>query len=323
MPADFTLKQGDIQTLTDTLSYRTAAGAISPVDLTGATVQFVMRALASQTPLVLAGTTTILDAPAGSVEFTPTSADTAAPGLYVASWVVTFPSGQPMTFPTVGYLTVSIEENITTQGGAQLVGLPDVKDYLNIRTDDRTHDAKLIRFIHAVRPLIEQTTGPIIPQVFEEWHDGGQYFVQIRRRPSTGYGTSPILTLVGCDEYRGSIKYPLSVIQDPAHGSIYSVIMDRLGRVVRRTTGGGVIAFPPMPQSVHVVYQAGQATVPPNVYEAALEAIRVNYQTTQGTGIGSRALSDDLDRTGPSLGFFMPRRCLELLGPTRRAPSIA
>jgi hypothetical protein len=321
--ADFTIKQGDTGSLSDTLSYVTSGGAVSPVVLTGASVQFMMRALASQQPLLLAGVTTVVDPATGAVMFTPAPQDTMVPGLYVASWIVTFGNGQQMTFPTVGYLTVSIEEGITSPGGAQLVGLPDVKDYLSIQANDRTHDAKLIRFIHAVRPLIENEVGPIIPKIFEEWHDGGQYFVQIRRRPSTGMGTTPILNLIGVDEYRGPVKYPLSIVQDPAHGSIYSVMMDPLGQVVRRTVGGGVIGFPPMPQSVHVFYQAGQSSVPPNVYEAALEAVRVNYQTTQQVGRGRRTMADEQDITGAPLGFFLPRRVHELLSPNRRAPSIA
>ena len=84
-----------------------------------------------------------------------------------------------------------------------------------------------------------------------------------------------------------------------------------------------MIAFPLAPQSVHVVYEAGQAVVPPNVYEATLELIRVNYQTTQQVGRGRRTVADDQEPTGPHLGFFMPNRVRELLGPTRRAPSIA
>jgi hypothetical protein len=324
MGADFIVKQGDTEALADTLSYSTESGAISPVSLIGANVDFVMRALASSEPLTLAGITAITDAANGGVSFTPAPQDTATAGLFMASWVVTFANGRQMTFPTVGYLSVSIEENITSVGGAQLVGLPDLKDYLNIRADDRSHDAKLVRFIEAVRPAIENIAGPIIPRTFDEWHDGGQYFIRLRHRPSTAIGARPVLTLTSCDEYRGPARYPLTIITDPSQGSIYSCMLDQAtGQVVRRSSGGGVIAFPPMPQSVHVVYQAGQSSIPPNVYEATLELIRVNYQTTQPVGRGRLTVSDDQDQSGPALGFFVPRRVRELLAPNRRAPSIA
>lgn len=319
MAADWTVKQGDtFPTLTDVLTYSDD----SPANLTNATVTFVMRSLAASAPLALTGTVTVYNATAGGVSFTPSAQDTSTPGMYMANWVVDWNDGTQMTFPTIGYLWVSVEENLTTTGGAQLVGLPDVKDYLNIPSNDRTRDAKLIRFIHAVRPIVEHITGPIIPQVFEEWHQGGGYFVNVRRRPSTGYGTTPILNLIGAEEFRGVVKFPLAIVADPSQGSTYSVMLDNHGTITRRTAGGGVTAFPNQPNAVHIWYQAGQASVPANVYEGTLELLRVNYQQTQQTGRGRGTIADDTD-TGPSLGFFVPRRVRELLSPNRKAPSIA
>jgi hypothetical protein len=319
MAADFSIKAGDTQpVLTDTLTYSDG----NPANLTGATVAFVLRSQAAQAPVALTGTVAVTGTTTGQVNYTFSAADTAKAGMFMASWVVTFPNQARMTFPTVGYLWVSVEENLTDPGGAQLVSLPDVKDYLNLPPTDRAHDAKLIRFIHAVRPVVEGITGPILPTVYEEWHDGGHWFVQVRRRPSTGPGTSPVLRLVGCDEYRGSTKYPLTIIADPSQGSIYSVHMDQLGRVTRRSAGGGVISFPAMPESVHVVYEAGQSVVPANVYEGTLELLRVNYQTTMAVGRGRMTVADEQD-TGPPLGFFVPRRVHEMLGANRRHPSIA
>lgn len=321
MVADYTIVQGDTAPVfTDTLTYSDETA----VNLTGATVTFVMRALTAAAPVSLAGTTTVTAAAIGAVKFSPSAADTASPGMFMAKWSVVFQDGSTMQFPTVGYLWVSVEENLTTAGGAQLVGLPDVKDYLNLPANDRIHDAKLIRFIHAVRPLIENITGPIIPTTFTEWHDGGQYFIQIRRRPSTAPGTSPVLTLNSISEYIGPTEYPLTIVTDPAHGSIYSAMLDPTGRIVRRTAGGGVIGFNPMADAVVVSYTAGQAVTPPNVYEAALEAIRINYQTTQQVGRGRRTEADEPETTGMApLGFFLPRRVRELLSPNRRAPSVA
>jgi len=320
--ADWTLKAGDTAiAISDELSYDDG----SPVDLTGATVSFVVRGHASRTPFALTGRVIVDNAATGALHFEPSAQDTATtgPGLFAAGWSVAFSDSRVMSFPTVGNLWLSVEDNPANPSAPTLVGLPDLKDYLNIRSDDRTHDAKLIRFIHRVRPLIEAMTGPIIPTVYEEWHDGGQPHIGLRRRPSSGYGTSPVLTLVGCEEYRGPIKYPLDIVANPAQGSIYSCMLDSTGRVVRRTVGGGVIAFPPAPQSVHVVYEAGQAVVPPNIYEATLELIRVNYQTTQQVGRGRRTVADEPEPSGPHLGFFMPGRVRELLSPNRRAPSIA
>lgn len=211
---------------------------------------------------------------------------------------------------------------VVDDSGASFISLEDAKDVLSIDPANTAHDRGIERVINGTLPLIENIVGPVALRTFDEWHDGGQHFIQVRRRPSTGYGTSPVLTLLAAEEYRGPTVYPLQIVQSPGQGTTYSVTIDRIGTVTRRSAGGGVIAFPAMPSSVHIVYQAGQEKVPANVYEAALEILRVNYETTQPVGHGRFAETDDLD-TGPPLGFYIPRRAHELLAPTRRAPSIA
>lgn len=319
MPADFTIKAGDTNPVfTDTL---TLSDGTVP-QLTGATLVFVMRALTSTAALTLTGTATITNTQTGAVQFAPTAADTATPGMYMASWVVTFAAGGTMTFPTAGYLTVEIEANLTSEP-QQLVGLADVKEYLGMNPSQRDRDHELIAMIEGMRPQVEHLTGPIVPQVFDERHDGGQYFIRLRRRPSSGYGTTPVLDLLGCSEYRGPIEYTLSVVGDPTRGSIYSCMLDaKLGTVTRRTSGGGVIAFPAQAQAVHVVYRAGQAQVPPNVRQACLEIVRINFRTTARAGRGYSAEAD-VEDVADRQAFMIPRRVREMLAPTRRGPSLA
>jgi hypothetical protein len=321
LAADFVIKQGDTG---PAFAYTLVDDDGSTVNLTGASgLALTLRSHTQATPVTLTGTASIVNAAGGQVQFAFSAADTGAPGLYQATWNVTLSGGQVRTFPRTGYLWVSIEENLTTSGGQTLVSLPDVKDYLNLPASDRTHDAEIMRFIGAVRPVVEAITGPILPTVREEWHDGGQYFIRLRRRPSSTYGTSPVLDLIGVTETRGPIAYALKVIEDPAHGELYSCMLDTYGFVTRRTTGGGVIAFPPMTSSVHVWYRAGQSSVPANVYEGTLELIRVNYQQTQQSGRSrAAARGDDETPQGPSLGFFVPRRVRELLAPNKRAPAV-
>lgn len=320
MPADYTWVQGDVLPVaSDTLTYSDNTA----VNLAGATVSFIMRSLTAEKQQTLTGETKVVSAAKGEVSFTPSAIDTGVPGNYMANWLVTFSGGKPMTFPTTGYLWVQIQENLTTAGGAQLVGLPEIKDYLNIPANDRTHDTKLLSFIGAARPLIENMVGPVLPTTFNEWHDGGNYFISLRRRPSTALGTSPVFTLMACSEYRGPAEYSLSIVADPAHGSIYSCFFEkRQGIVERRTSGGGVISFPPMAGSVHVVYQAGQEVVPENVREAALEIVRTNYQTTQAVGGGRQTVADADEYGQPYGGLFVPKKARELLQPNRRAPAI-
>ena len=316
--ADFSAKAGDSAlTWSDTLTYSDG----SAVNLTGASVKLVMRSLASATP-VFNSTATVVSALAGTVSYSPTATNTATPGEFMGNWVVTFSGGSVQTFPTVGYLTIAIEENLTAAGTQQLITVTYAKDVLNMADAARVHDEKILRWINACRPVIEAIAGPIIQQTFEEWHDGGSYQIVLRRRPSTAYGTSPILILDACSEYNGPIEWPLAIVSSPDEGVLYSCMLDsQLGVVVRRTSGGGVQAFPNMPRSVHVWYTAGQQSVPDNVAEATAELLRQNYQATAQALRGGKAARQEIP--APPMGFFVPGRVRELLAVNRRAPSIA
>ena len=313
--ADYTIKQGDAASIawTDTLTYSDGS---SP-NLAGATVKFVMRALtANNVTTNLTATITNNTAPA-TVSYTPTAADTTNAGMFAANWVVTFASGLVEQFPTVGYLTVEIQENLTTSGGASIVALGDVKDYLNIPATDRTHDGELLRFIDGCGPVVEHITGPILQRIYQnETYDGGGYFVSLRHRP--------VIEVHSVVEYRGPIRYELSQVPTPDLGSIYSYMFEPPGRIVRRTVGGGMVTFPPGFDQVFVTYTAGFTTVPQNVRMGTLELIRVNYQQTQQAGRRPFGANPE-DELGNQqiLGFFVPGRVRELLAPNRRRPSIA
>jgi hypothetical protein len=296
-----------------------------PVNLNGCTVELVLRSLSSRTPVNLARKVEVPEKTGNTVIYSPSAADTAAAGEYMACWIVTNAAGERMTFPTVGYRAVRIEPSLVAES-QQLLSLTEVKDYLNIEEGDRAHDAKLLEHIQAVQPLIEAEVGPIIPTVYDEWFNGGHATIALPYRPNTGFGTSPIMRLLAASEYRGPVEYDLAIIATPAEGQVYSVMLDPIhGVVTRRSAGGGVIPFPFDPergdQQVHLVYESGQERVPENVKMAAKEAIRVNYRSTQSTGKGRRAQADE--EPGPAVPFYLPRKALELLGPNRRFPSFA
>jgi hypothetical protein len=105
MSADLTIKQGDLQpevraALTDD------AGAA--VDLTGATVTFHMINSADEQMGLDAPATVESPASGGIVSYQWQSADTAAPGVYLAWWVVSWPDGD-QSFPADGYDSIEIE----------------------------------------------------------------------------------------------------------------------------------------------------------------------------------------------------------------------
>ncbi len=189
----------------------------------------------------------------------------------------------------------------------RLVSLAAVKDYMFIEQTDASNDERLNRSIAGVRAVVEDIAGPIIPTRFYEWHAGGGRLLSLHHPPSRGLGTTPLLTVESCVEYSGAVGTMLEVVEDPSLQTSASVTTDERGIVTR---GGARFAG-----SVYVVYLAGQQEIPANVHEAALELVRVNTKTTQAVGTGEMTVADAQDSTGPSLGYFVPRRVRELLAP--------
>lgn len=99
------MKQGDLApSLTATL-YQGS----NPIDLTGASVAFKLK---TPSGTVRSAACAIVSATTGLVRYDWTAGDTDAAGQYLAEFVVTFSTGDEMTLPTVGTLTVSIEPRL-------------------------------------------------------------------------------------------------------------------------------------------------------------------------------------------------------------------
>ena len=316
MAADLTITQGDsTPVFTDTIL--DASG--NPVNLTSASVTFVMRNLANASPTVNASAS-ITNAAAGEVQYSWNTGDTATAGEYMVQWRITLSGGGTYTYPNVGYRSVEVQPNLSS-AGQQLITVAEAKDVLNFTADDDVHDTKILRWISACRSVIEAITGPIIQTNYDEWYDGGQYWIMLRHPPHTGYGTTPVCTINFVETYIGPIEYQFTGVGNPVTGSIYTYEVDTFSRLVRRGPGGGIIPFPNMPQSVHVGYTSGQSSVPDNVREATAELLRHNYQkTAQSTNKGWGDAGEP--ETPPRAeSWFIPPNVRQLLGPTKRAPA--
>jgi YD repeat-containing protein len=314
--ATFITKRG---ATTPTISWTCTDQNGAIVNLTNATgVTFVMRAQTSSQPWISASGS-ITNAGTGAVSYTWTANDVSTAGRFDAEWLVTWTGGTVQRFPVQGYQSISIEEDLSTPGGNRLVTLEEIRDHLRMSSTDHTFDARLLRLLDAITVVIENETGPIIQRAYDEWYDGGNTIITTRRRP--------LVLVNSVTEYRGAIAYPLSQVQTPADGQIYSYMYDQAGRIMRRTVGGGITSFPPGPDSVHIQYVAGQAIVPPNVKEAAMHEIAVHFERTElgsGGAFGGGGAGEDSDLpTGPPIGFFLTGKARELLQPNRRFPSIA
>lgn len=109
---DFTMKANDrLPSIAATLGFEGGAA----VDLTGASVQFILRPKAGTTPKVKAPAV-IVAAATGAVRYDWAAVDTNTPGEYLAEWEVTFANGKPQTFPTASYHEVAILADLDAEG---------------------------------------------------------------------------------------------------------------------------------------------------------------------------------------------------------------
>ena len=314
-----TIKRGDT---TPNLTALLVDAAGVAVNLTTATtVTMVMRSQTGVAPKASA-VATVTNAATGAVSYVWTAQDTNLAGRYDVEWLVNWASGAVQRFPIKGYQSVSIEEDLTTTGGARLVSLDEIRDHLRMAPDDRQFDARLLRLLDGITPVIENITGPILQKVYqEETYDGGNWFITVRHRP--------LVEVHSVVEYRGPIAYVLTQVPTPDLGTIYSYSFQPPGRIVRRTVGGGITSFPPGADTVFITYTAGQIVVPGNVKEATLRMMDLHFQRQElggGRAFGgtpSGVFGDDDLPKGPPIGFFVPGAVRELLQPNRRHPSIA
>ncbi len=314
-----TIKRGDT---TPALTFSLVDASGVAVNLTTATtVTMVMRSQSGITPKVSALATVVTPA-TGAVSYTWTAQDTNLAGRYDVEWLVAWNNGSIQRFPIQGYQSVSIEEDLSTPGGARLISLEEIRDHLRIASGDRQFDARLLRLLDAMTPTIEAITGPILQRIYqEETYDGGGWFITVRHRP--------IVEVHSVVEYRGPIPYVLTQVPTPDLGQIYSYMWEPAGRITRRTVGGGMTSFPGGADTVFVTYTAGQATVPGNVREGVLRMMDLHFQRQElgggrafGGGNSGVSLDDELPK-GPPVGFFVPGVVRELLEPNRRHPSVA
>jgi hypothetical protein len=107
--ADFYLKKGDrLASLVATLKKPDGTAQ----DLTGATVFMYMRLRGSTgTPKINGASASIIDAANGRVQYDWEVADVDTVGRYWATFVVNI-SGKLKSFPTHGYITIEIEEDV-------------------------------------------------------------------------------------------------------------------------------------------------------------------------------------------------------------------
>jgi hypothetical protein len=95
----------------DAITYQLENEDNSTVDLTGASVNFVMG---KKNKLITNAKATVTSATSGIVSYQLTPLDTLVSGTFLAEFVVTFANGAIKTYPSNGYITVDVEQNLDT-----------------------------------------------------------------------------------------------------------------------------------------------------------------------------------------------------------------
>lgn len=106
--ADFFLKRGD-QLPALVVILKDATGAV--VNLTGATVRFIMVNRYDGSPVIDASAT-VVDAAAGKVAYSWDAGETTVSGFYSAEFEVTFASGLSRTFPNDTNIQIQITDDL-------------------------------------------------------------------------------------------------------------------------------------------------------------------------------------------------------------------
>lgn len=187
---------------------------------------------------------------------------------------------------------------------AWIVGLTEVKDYLNIDQATTAHDEELRRTIAGVTMVVEDIVGVVARRAFAQTLSGrGTSTLLLSRRPviSVSSIVEDSLTLAASD-------YTIT-----EHG------------VLTRVAGGTRWRWPVGVNNIVVTYIAGRSVVDDNILDGTRDLIRVNFRPQIG---GNRSPFDTAaeGRAEPGqirLGFFVPNSVMERLHGSARGPHVA
>jgi hypothetical protein len=206
-----------------------------------------------------------------------------------------------------------------------IVSLQDVLTHLRYPASDTQDDAALMGFIYAATDVLQHECSQVIPQVYDDYYDGGDFAINTRN--------VPILSVANVEEGWGWTNYELTYVQVNAVNATnifaYSIDNADLGLISRRSGGNVNIRFIPGTSNIRVTYTAGRSSVPGAIRLAALELIAHWWQgsqmrSSQYQSPGYDAVDVDFSRTlgGVEFNSGIPYRVLELLRPYRHVPFI-
>jgi len=244
--AEYYIKQGDDSPAILT-TLRDGEGEI--VSLVGATVRFILRPVNGETVLDeeadLVG-----DGSGGQVEYAWPAAITYPPGSYYGEWQVTFVSNEVQSFPTIGYDSIEILEELGTEQDVSIYPpiFATISDLEGATGSDLQDNATAIRYLEtasqAIRDWLDQRVEYVEDEEIVMWGNGLRLM------------TLPEMPIVSITEV-----LPESA-EDPLDASDYEIE----GRSGLRRLGNFCWAIG---ERYHITYSHGYAVKPADVLAGA------------------------------------------------------
>lgn len=209
---------------------------------------------------------------------------------------------------TTGPITAwSDAVNVIDSTWPAFVGLAETKQHLNIAAADTDGDEELRGLILSASKVVEDVVGAVARRTVVETNSGGERHVVLSHRPVIS------VTSVAVD---GAL----------VDAGDYTVAASGL---LARRSGRWPAGF----HNISTTYQVGRVVTPPNVVDATLELIRINWRPQAGGNYSAfdGGAGDDFGVSGGveaslqgtlRLGFFVPNTVTQRLAPDQRAPVV-
>lgn len=227
-------------------------------------------------------------------------------GMYLLTWVA---SG--------GVVDVFVDQITVVAPSLSLVSFSELRDQLNLYVADTSGTARLRRFMQSATDVVEALTGPMRGQPRTDYFDGGSSTIVLPGRWVQS------ITLI--QETLGITVFTLTE-QPLTSGSFtqYGYTWDRITHKITRRSNGLTGYFPQGDSNVAVTYKQGISPLPQVISDATAELIRIWWQDGQQPRAVSFTNPGADDEVGTTvLGYWVPRRVVQMLAPYSLGPGLA
>lgn len=211
---------------------------------------------------------------------------------------------------------------------ANNVTLDEVRRHLRVPAADTADDASMQFFIEAADEVIRKECGNNVPQMYDEYYDGGSEAIFLFQ--------TPVLSIESIQEGWGFVNYELDFVQVNSASApsnfAYSIDDAENGYITRRSYANVLIPFHVGTNNIRILYTAGRTPIPPIIKMAELELISHWWVGSQQRSMGQTsqygydAVVEPSVR-GPGSEYTtitagIPWRVVQMLNPYRAAPII-